>query len=703
MASPAPPGDVDTTPGEVLKFEPWQSAVDPGFWAELARRKLDTFGLSEVEVPIHAKFRASSHAEVSSPVSLDKHAFDDWSVVANDASATGHLKLPGTLRNVNTFERFKEMDRKEMLDSSCGKIWNAVANGDALTNPNVLNSFTLLTFADLKKWHFTYWFGFPAVKVPKAVRVVGKRKLREMLGDHDKNIESSKNLEAFTKSSDEFAWTVVTNNDTVQCYPLREYNALLQTHSPKNVHVAFSDPCANPDHPGWAARNLLTLASLKLEVGESRTLNLISVRKRNGTVSLEHSVVFQLVLPDLSGSSSDPKCPFSAVGWELNPKGRAGPRRADLGESMDPVRLAISAAELNLKLMRWRLLPELDLGKISNTKCLLIGAGTLGCSVARCLLGWGVRNFTFVDNGKVSFSNPVRQSLFEFEDCLGGGKLKAECAADALKRIFPNVIAVGVEMSIPMPGHPVVGDEEEKRVLQDVSQLEELIRSHDVVFCLTDTRESRWLPTLISSATGTLLINAALGFDGYLVMRHGLGGESSDKDEEAESSSNKEKLGCYFCNDVMAPGNSTNDRTLDQQCTVTRPGLAPIAGALAAEMCVAYWHYKGKGEDVPAETGNACGTNDTNHTTCLGIVPHQIRGHVSTYVQTLFNAPAFGKCTACSATVTSAFNSETTRNKFLLSAFADPTFLEDKTGLTLIHQEADAAAWLNSDDDEDDF
>ena len=36
------PADADT-----LRFEPWQSAVDPGFWAELARRKLDNAGLSE--------------------------------------------------------------------------------------------------------------------------------------------------------------------------------------------------------------------------------------------------------------------------------------------------------------------------------------------------------------------------------------------------------------------------------------------------------------------------------------------------------------------------------------------------------------------------------------------------------------------------------------------------------------------------------
>ena len=54
-----------------------------------------------------------------------------------------------------------------------------------------------------------------------------------------------------------------------------------------------------------------------------------------------------------------------------------------------------------------------------------------------------MKNITFVDNGKVSYSNPVRQSLFNFEDCLDGGKPKAQAAAQMLTKIFPGVNTEG--------------------------------------------------------------------------------------------------------------------------------------------------------------------------------------------------------------------------------------------------------------------
>jgi hypothetical protein len=41
------------------------------------------------------------------------------------------------------------------------------------------------------------------------------------------------------------------------------------------------------------------------------------------------------------------------------------------------------------------------------------------------------------------------------------------------------------------------------------------------------------------------VINAALGFDSYLVMRHGVQMPGTDK----------RSLGCYYCTDVVAPGN----------------------------------------------------------------------------------------------------------------------------------------------------
>lgn len=52
-----------------------------------------------------------------------------------------------------------------------------------------------------------------------------------------------------------------------------------------------------------------------------------------------------------------------------------------------------------------------------------------------------------------------------------------------------------------MPGHPVNFSQDTlSQAQRDVEQLEKLISEHDVVFLLMDTRESRWLPTVIAAS-----------------------------------------------------------------------------------------------------------------------------------------------------------------------------------------------------------
>ena len=70
-----------------------------------------------------------------------------------------------------------------------------------------------------------------------------------------------------------------------------------------------------------------------------------------------------------------------AVGWEPNAKQKLGPRMADLGSAMDPARLAESAADLNIRLMKWRAAPSLDVDRLSATRCLLLGAGAPHCTL----------------------------------------------------------------------------------------------------------------------------------------------------------------------------------------------------------------------------------------------------------------------------------------------------------------------------------
>lgn len=58
---------------------------------------------------------------------------------------------------------------------------------------------------------------------------------------------------------------------------------------------------------------------------------------------------------------------------------------------------------------------------------------------------------------------------------------------------------VGHNLHIPMPGFPV-GESMKSKTKANLAKIETMIKEHDVIFLLTDSRESRWLPAVIAAA-----------------------------------------------------------------------------------------------------------------------------------------------------------------------------------------------------------
>ncbi|KAL3917909.1 MAG: hypothetical protein SGILL_004491, partial [Bacillariaceae sp.] len=647
----------------------------------------------------------------------------------------------GTLVGYNTLEAFQKVDKNAFLKHHfCEKFF-----GDE--NVESLASFVLMTFADLKQHKVLYWFAFPALMTKTPITASRAADSVSIL-DFEILANELQMLRARKKKIFPF-FAIRKSDSTIQL--LSDFENQNKDGIDDRCVFAFVDPTATTMSPngtssimGWPMRNLVAHLVLRLGLG-SKTVHILSVRPgptggilktridplhedespvvSSGNVQAleEHSVLMRITLPteadydfseDDASTISDPL--YKVVGWELNARHKPGPRWVNLRPLLDQNHLAIQAADLNLKLMKWRMIPSLNVKMLQSTKVLLLGAGTLGCSVARTLLGWGVRQFKFVDYGTVSYSNPVRQNLFTLDDCHfnhGQGRPKAQAAADALKAVAADVTSEGIFLSIPMPGHAAEttsakgksdGSASSPSLDKTVEQLDALVQEADVVFLLTDTRESRWLPTLMAAAHDKPMINAALGLDSWLVMRHG-GGETGGESEAGM------RLGCYFCNDVVAPENSTKNRTLDQQCTVTRPGLAPIASSMAVELLVSMLHHSKKQRaPAPAPSSRLKGYSpagndaDSDSSSALGVIPHQVRGSLVSYTMMTPTVPAFKCCTGCAHPVVEAYKEDKFGLVSNVCASMDGSYLENLSGLTVFRAEAaEKMAEMDEDWDED--
>jgi ubiquitin-like modifier-activating enzyme ATG7 len=146
---------------------------------------------------------------------------------------------------------------------------------------------------------------------------------------------------------------------------------------------------------------------------------------------------------------------------------------------------------------------------------------------------------------------------------------------------------------------------------------------------------------------------------------------------------------------------SMKDQTLDQQCTVTRPGVAAIASALLVETLTSLLqHPLGKDAPAPQPTSGTVPERDPpNHP--LGLVPHQIRGYVSTFQNIVIRGQSYDSCSACSPKILNAYRDDGW--DFVKRALLEKDYVAELSGLAEVQRKAEEMAgavdWEEEDED----
>ncbi|MCL4126215.1 UNVERIFIED_CONTAM: hypothetical protein GTU68_042362, partial [Idotea baltica] len=193
---------------------------------------------------------------------------------------SGEILAPGTLVNTNTIEDFKKQDKTQLLQRVANNIWKAILSGEAEKNPQILSSFLSFIYADLKKYHYYYWFAFPAFLYPGYIELVSPI---QTLEEKIKNGELLSRIESALRSSALslafFTLVIEAKESVVKVLPLSSYQESLKNKGQDDVvWLGFSDPSSAPSHPGWPLRNLLTLAAVRWPA--TRRHSVIALREK---------------------------------------------------------------------------------------------------------------------------------------------------------------------------------------------------------------------------------------------------------------------------------------------------------------------------------------------------------------------------------------------------------------------------------------
>lgn len=121
-----------------------------------------------------------------------------------------------------------------------------------MTNPQILASFALITFADLKKYKFYYWFAFPALLPP----------IPFTLSVSPAPLSNGFNLSSFVTSYSKFKASFPDQagfflvrkqgGSIVEIGKLSDWNTFWAAGD--DFTIGFADPSSQPLHPGWILR-----------------------------------------------------------------------------------------------------------------------------------------------------------------------------------------------------------------------------------------------------------------------------------------------------------------------------------------------------------------------------------------------------------------------------------------------------------------
>ena len=377
----------------MLKFATFTSDIELPFYTSLASHKINHDKLDDSARRLLGLYeiRSSDSPEASCRLQIHGNA------LTNDVVQAGFCRAEGMIKNVNTIEEYRSLDKGAILSQAARTIWDAINDGTIFSCPSLLAFFTAICFADLKKYKFTYLFAFPALHSDPLWKLVPHMEPRlgldnysheegdaviHMTGEETAALVDSvqtwryrvdarqhgfflakkrrassfagytgkaETTEGGTGIDDEtsrrpttpgtpgdklgFTWTVGSLID----YERGFFEDILE----EDRFVGFADPSTYPTYPSWMLRNLLVLVRRRWKLDRVQILCYRDIQARRDEAK---SIILSLGLEASDASTSSAQASsFSdnmpkVTGWERNSAGKVMSRIANLGEHMDPQR-----------------------------------------------------------------------------------------------------------------------------------------------------------------------------------------------------------------------------------------------------------------------------------------------------------------------------------------------------------------------------